>query len=157
ARGLVIRRPVRRCHSRTDALTPPVRLTLADAPFANRTGVGIRVAVLDSGIHADHPHVGGVRGGASFVIDESGDDFTDRMGHGTAVAAAIREKSPGVELLAVKVFHLQLATSVDVLSRAIRWAADEGAQLINLSLGTANAGHADRLAAAVSYAAARGS
>ena len=41
--------------------------------------------------------------------------------------------------------------------RAIRWAADEGAQLINLSLGTTNPAHAEKLSPAVSYAAERGS
>jgi subtilisin family serine protease len=133
-----------------------VRYTLADAPFVGRTGQGVVVAVLDSGVHADHPHVGGVQGGVSFASDDVA-DFVDRIGHGTAVAAAIREKSPGVDLLAVRVFERRLATDVDVLVRAITWAADHGAHLINLSLGTANAAHAERLAAAVQHAASHGS
>lgn len=135
-------------------------LTLEDPRLSARTGRGIRVAVLDSGIHAEHPHVGGVVGGASLVspgnASESPADYIDQVGHGTAVAAAIREKSPDVELFAVKIFERQLATTVDVLSRAIRWSADHGAHLINLSLGTANAAHADRLAEAVHYATSRG-
>jgi subtilisin family serine protease len=133
-----------------------VRFTLADAPFAGRTGRGVTVALLDSGVFADHPHVGGVRGGKSFVADTNVADFVDRVGHGTAVAAAIREKSPGVDLIAARIFDRQLATSVDVLVRAIQWAADEGAQLINLSLGTTNPAHAEKLAPAVAYAAERG-
>ena len=132
-----------------------MRFTLNDALFAGRTGRGVTVAVLDSGIHGDHPHVGGVQGGMSFVGDAS-DDTLDRIGHGTAVAAAIREKSPDAALLAVRVFERQLATNVDVLARAIAWAADNGAALINLSLGTANAAHAARLAEAVDYALGRG-
>lgn len=133
-----------------------MRFTLADAPFAGRTGRGVTVALLDSGVFADHPHVGGVRGGKSFVADTNVADFVDRVGHGTAVAAAIREKSPGVDLIAARIFDRQLATSVDVLVRAIQWAADEGAQLINLSLGTTNPAHAEKLAPAVAYAAERG-
>jgi subtilisin family serine protease len=132
-----------------------VRFTLDDPPFAGRTGRGVVVAVLDSGIHAGHPHVGTVQGGESFAA-ASGGDCVDRIGHGTAVAAAIREKSPEADLLAVKVFDRQLATNVEVLTRAIEWAADQGARIINLSLGTANAAHADRLAAAVAFAAGRG-
>ena len=112
--------------------------------------------MLDSGVHADHPHVGGVRGGMPFVPDDGANDILDRIGHGTAVAAAIREKAPGVDLIVAKIFHRQLATNVDVLVRAIQWAADESAQLINLSLGTANPMHAERLARAVAYAAERG-
>ena len=113
------------------------------------------VALLDSGVHGNHPHVGGVRGGASFLAGTDADDFVDRVGHGTAVAAAIREKSPAVDLIAARIFDRQLATNVDVLVRAIRWAADEGAQLINLSLGTTNPAHAEKLAPAISYAAER--
>jgi len=134
-----------------------VRYTLGGTPFAGRTGNGVIIAILDSGVHADHPHVGDVSGGASFVPGDVPTDFVDRIGHGTAVAAAIREKSPGATLLVAKIFHRQLATSVDVLARAITWASDQGAQLINLSLGTANPAHDELLADAVRYAATKGS
>jgi subtilisin family serine protease len=131
-----------------------VRFTLDQPPFAGMTGRGVKVAVLDSGIHASHPHVGHIAGGHSFV--EPTDDFVDRIGHGTAVAAAIREKSPGAELLAVRVFDRQLATNIDTLVNAIVWSAEAGAQLINLSLGTANAANAGKLADAVAHAASCG-
>ena len=107
-------------------------------------------------MHGVHPHVGGVQGGTSLVSDDTA-DYADRIGHGTAVAAAIREKSPGVDLLAVRIFERQLATDVSVLVRAITWAADAGAHLINLSLGTANPAHAERLASAIHHATSRGS
>ena len=132
-----------------------MRFTLDDPPFAGRSGQGVIIAVLDSGIHANHPHVGRVVTGISFT--DAADDVVDHIGHGTAVAAAIREKAPASDLLAVKIFRERLATNADVLVRAIEWAADHGAHLINLSLGTANAAHAERLSAAVDYAAARGS
>jgi subtilisin family serine protease len=133
-----------------------MRLTLDDSPFAGRTGAGVVVAVLDSGIHGGHPHIGDVRRGTSFVGEREAGDWLDRIGHGTAVAAAIREKSPGAELLAVRVFDRQLATNANVLAEAIAWSADAGAQLINLSLGTANFANADLLAGAVDHAASRG-
>jgi len=109
---------------------------------------------LDSGVHGGHPHVGGVVDGISLA--DGSNDFIDRIGHGTAVAAAIREKAPAAQMLAVKIFHQTLATNANVLARAIEWAADHGAQLINLSLGTANAARAEILADAVAHAAARG-
>jgi subtilisin family serine protease len=133
-----------------------MRLTLDDSPFSGRTGAGVVVAVLDSGIHAGHPHIGDVHRGASFVGDRRPDDWLDRIGHGTAVAAAIREKSPGADLIAVRVFDRQLATNVGVLGEAIAWSADAGAQLINLSLGTANFANTDMLVAAVDHATSRG-
>jgi subtilisin family serine protease len=133
-----------------------VRFTLGDPQFVDRTGRGITVAVLDSGVHAEHPHVGGVQGGTSLAADDYSRDLIDRVGHGTAVAAAIREKSPAASLLVVKIFHQKLATNADVLARAIRWAADNGAHIINLSLGTQNPAHAERLAEATLHAFNRG-
>src|SRR6185369_7381567 len=83
-------------------------------------------------------------------------DFVDRIGHGTAVAAAILEKAAGIDLVAVRVFDRTLATSADVLARGIAWAASHGARLINLSLGTSNPARAAVLGAAVEEAVAAG-
>src|SRR6478609_8119761 len=105
-------------------------------------GRGVRVAVVDSGVHASHPHVGGVAAGVAIEADGSKvADFVDRLGHGTAVAAAIHEKAPGVELVAVKVFWRTLSTDAATLVRGIDAAADLGAHVINLSLGTRDGKH----------------
>jgi subtilisin family serine protease len=61
------------------------------------------------------------------------------------VAAAIREKAPEASLIAVKVFDRTLAASIGTLVRAMDWAVDHGCDVVNLSLGTARAAHADRL------------
>jgi subtilisin family serine protease len=121
------------------------------------TGRGVRVAIIDSGVNPDHPHVAGVFGAIAIRPDgSSDDDYIDRLGHGTAVAAAIREKAPGAELLAVKVFYDRLATNVGMLLRAIDTASDSGASVINLSLGTAETSHRDALRSAVQRARDRG-
>lgn len=134
------------------------RFTLDDPPFAGLTGRGVRVAVIDSGVHPTNPHIGGVpvsgvRVGQDGEIDG---DFIDRIGHGTAVAAAILEKAPGIDLVAARVFDRTLATSAEVLAAAISWAASHGARLINLSLGTSNPARAAVLGAAVEDAVAAG-
>ena len=122
----------------------------ADPFFSSRTGRGVAVAVVDSGVHAAHPHVGGVAGGVAIEPDgREGNDFVDRLGHGTAVTAAIREKAPGAALYAVKVFHDALATGVSRLVQAIDWAAARRIRLVNLSLGTANPAHESLLGEAV--------
>jgi subtilisin family serine protease len=121
------------------------------------TGRGVRVAVIDSGVNATHPHVGEVAGG--IAIDERGierADYVDRLGHGTAVTAAIHEKAPDAELLAVKVFDRSLSTNVASLVAGIDWAAHAGAHLVNLSLGTPRPVHEPALRDAVERAAARG-
>jgi subtilisin family serine protease len=127
------------------------------AKYAGRTGRGVRIAVIDSGIHAGHPHVGAVSDG--IAVDAEGQlagGTDDRLGHGTAVAAAIREKAPDTVLIPVKVFDTTLATTASALAAAIEWAAAQRVALINLSLGTSTPEHAPALAAAVRDAAAQG-
>jgi subtilisin family serine protease len=125
--------------------------------LAGCTGRGVRVGVVDSGISASHPHVAGIAGGVEIGADGAlGSDVTDRIGHGTAVAAAIREKAPGVELFAIKVFDRSLATRATHLQRALSWAAGSGIRLVNLSLGTRNRDQAAALADAVAAAVCSG-
>jgi subtilisin family serine protease len=122
------------------------------------SGEGVRIAVIDSGVHAAHPHVGGVAGGVGIREDgTTTDDYVDRLGHGTAVAAAIREKAPGAQIFAVKVFWRTLATDIGTLVRGIETAAAHGAHVINLSLGTNEVRHEVRLQDLIAAAAARGS
>lgn len=92
----------------------------------------VRVAIIDSGVNPAHPHVGGVAGGVAFGSPL----YLDYLGHGTAVAGAIREKAPDAELYAVKVFDRTLSTSIDTLMRAFEWCLEQEMDVINLSLGT---------------------
>jgi subtilisin family serine protease len=118
----------------------------------------LRIGVIDSGVYASHPHVGGVAGGVAIREDGSEwDDYVDVLGHGTAVTAAIREKAPDAEIYCVKVFEKRLTTGIDTLLHAIRWCANRRLDLINLSLGTANAEHAERLQQELDAAIAQGS
>jgi subtilisin family serine protease len=116
------------------------------------SGRPVRIAVVDSGVYAGHPHVQGVAGGVSLMAGAAEDDYLDRNGHGTAVAAAIREKAPDAELIAVKVFDRELATTAAQLGRGIAWAAAQRVDLINLSVGTTNVAHAALLAQALGSA-----
>jgi hypothetical protein len=108
----------------------------------------MKIAIIDSGIHAGHAHVGEVAGRVSLT----GNDWADRLGHGTAVAGAIREKAPDAELYAVKVFDTRLSASIDVLIRAIEWCIEHRMDAINLSLGTANQAHRARFEALIGTA-----
>ncbi len=133
-------------------------LTLEHPLLRGSSGRGVRVAVIDSGAHAAHPHVGRVVGGVEIGEDgEVGSDFVDRLGHGTAVAAAILEKAPDAEIFAVKVFRGRLATTAQAILGAIDWAVDQGIGLINVSLGTVEEAHRDAMAAAVERARGAGS
>jgi len=125
--------------------------------LANYSGHGVRVAIIDSGAHAAHPHVNGIEQGTAIRTDGSLDhDFADRLGHGTAVAAAIREKAPDALLVAIKVFWETLATDVASLVSGIDEACRRDARIINLSLGTSNPAHRPLLEAAADRARRHG-
>ena len=132
-------------------------IDLSHPLLAEGTGRGVSVAVIDSGVHPAHPHVGRVTGGVSISHDGSvGEEFPDLLGHGTAVAAAIREKAPDAEIHVVKVFDRALATSLATLIRAIDWSVDRGVRLINLSLGMPRSGPELALWASVQRASDEG-
>lgn len=113
-------------------------------------GRGVSVAVIDSGVNPDHPHIGRVAGGAQIKLSgEVADDYVDRLGHGTAVFAAIQEKAAAAEIFAVRVFGDRLRTSARALVAAIDWAAERRMRVVNLSLGTLREEHAEALEGAV--------
>lgn len=121
------------------------------------TGKGVAVAVIDSGVNPDHPHVSGVAGGVRVdLAGDVSDDYVDRLGHGTAVFAAIQEKAPGAEIFAVRVFEDRLRTSARALVAAIDWAAERRMRVVNLSLGTLREEHAGPLGEAVERLAEAG-
>ena len=103
----------------------------------------VRVAVIDSGIDAGHPEfVGKIVAAKSFV---GGSALRDEQGHGTFVAGLIAAVvnnaegiaglAPSAELLIAKVVTADRTISVEAEAKAIRWAVDNGADVINMSLG----------------------
>lgn len=133
------------------------RICIQGSPLRDLRGRGVAVAVIDSGVNPGHPHVSGVAGGVR--IDLSGDvseDWVDRLGHGTAVFAAIQEKAPEADLYAVRVFDDRLRTTVRALVAAIDWAAQREVRVVNLSLGTLREDHAGVLEGAVGRLAEAG-
>ncbi len=103
----------------------------------------VRVAVLDTGVDGTNPDVQGVVAAArSFV---GGSALTDELGHGTMVAGEIlaaagdridgKTVSSPIELLVGKIVASDGTIAVDAEAHAIRWAVDEGARVINMSVG----------------------
>lgn len=123
------------------ALLPTDAIT-AEWAWGGSTGAGVKVAVIDSGIDADHPAVGGGVGGYhaislaphGLVHDDA--PHSDAFGHGTACAGIIRSLAPDCELYSVRVLGAQLSGRGETFVAGLRWAIDAGMQLCNLSLGT---------------------
>lgn len=112
----------------------------------------VRIAIIDSGINARHPRVGPLAGGIAIA----GQDLEDRLGHGTAVAARIREFAPDAGIYAVKVFDRSLACPIETLVRGLEWCIEQRMDFVNVSLGTTNPAHAPKLAEIVVRAALAG-
>lgn len=121
----------------------------------------VRIVVIDSGVHPGHPHIDasrllpGIAVMADGTIDEGEGATLDRVGHGTAVTAAIQEMAPDALILPVRVFREGLRASPRALIAAMDWASAQGAAFCNLSLGTTNPAHADHFAAALARSTAR--
>lgn len=126
----------------------------AESCFQQSTGKGVRIAVIDSGVNANHPHVNGVAGGTA--IGGEVDSYLDLIGHGTAVLAAIKEKAPEAEFYAVKVYFRSLRTNMECLSKAFHWSLEQKIDVINLSLGTVNAAQQPQMAGLIQLAAEAG-
>jgi subtilisin family serine protease len=112
--------------------------------YGDGRGRGVRVAVIDSGIDADHPDVGGVAGSMTLHADDGGgvhivaEPHEDLYGHGTACAGLIRALAPEVELTSVRVLGPNLRGSAPVFAAALAWCIEERFDIVNLSLSTSN-------------------
>jgi hypothetical protein len=131
----------------------------------------VTVAVIDSGVDANHPELAGrILEAKSFV---GGKASVDPLGHGTFVAGIIAAGvdngigiaglAPSADLLVAKVVTGSRAIPVEAEAKAIRWAVDSGARVINMSLGAVrdpldpNRDSFSRLEAdAVAYAVSKG-
>ena len=123
----------------------------------------IVIAVVDSGIKLDHPEFAGrLVAGYDFVNDD--DQADDDMGHGTHVAGLIAAGldngqgvagvCPNCRLMPVKVLNKNNVGSWSQLAQGVLFAVDNGARVINMSLGASIS--SQTLADAVQYALDRG-
>ena len=113
--------------------------------WGGSTGAGVDVAIVDSGIAADHPAVGGLAGSVALSYDPDAPDglrvevgpHEDLFGHGTACAGIIRSLAPDCRLHSVRVLGDRLTAKGQVFAAGLRWAIDAGMDVVNLSLSTA--------------------
>ena len=139
-----------------------------DAPAAWDVHTGdpsVTIAVIDSGVDVGHPDLAGrVVGQFNAASETDTTDVTDEIGHGTFVAGVaaatpdngigIAGASYGASVLAVKVADENGEIWTDALANGIRWAADNGADVINLSLGSPSTDPTE--SAAIAYARSKG-
>ena len=116
--------------------------------LAPKLGKGVKIAVIDSGVDVYHPALQGKLAPASewkdfidgdaFPFDEY--DHTPGAsnagyGHGTGVAGVILQIAPEATILPIRVLRPNGSGDTTEIARAIDWAVQQGADVINLSLG----------------------
>jgi subtilisin family serine protease len=136
----------------TEGAGPTWGVSAVGADVSQRTGAGVVIAVLDTGIDSTHPAFQGV---SLSEEDFSGSGNGDRQGHGTHCAGTIfgREVdgtrigvATGVsQALIGKVLADDGRGDSDMLFRGIQWAVDKGAHVISMSLGFDFPGMVQRL------------
>src|SRR5438477_11514751 len=140
-------------------------LKAAGAPSAwdSARGAGVTVAIIDTGIApVDDLDPARLLGGHNFLT--GGDDADDDHGHGTHVAGTVAQTTdngvgvagmaPLARLMPLKVLGADGSGTSVGIADAIRWAADHGARVLNLSLG--GGARSAAMAHAVAYARSRG-
>ena len=117
----------------------------SDAAHATATGAGARIAVIDTGVAAGHPDLAGqILPGHDFVQDDG--TAQDGNGHGSHVSGialaatgngvGISSVAPGARLLPVRVLADDGSGTSEDVAAGIDWARTNGADVINLSLGS---------------------
>jgi subtilisin family serine protease len=121
----------------------------ADLTWSLSTGVGVKVAVIDTGIDKDHPDLS-VAGGINFVSKNprkpaDPNKWDDDNGHGTHVAGIVGALdndigvvgvAPNADLYAVKVLDRNGSGWLGDVISGIEWAVANDMDVINMSLGT---------------------
>ncbi len=115
------------------------RLHLAEAHQISM-GSGVRVAVIDTGIDFAHPAFAGRILSPYYDFLDNDPDPQEMLGgagsgHGTFVAGLVALAAPGAMIMPLRAFGPDGSGNTFDIARAIRYAADNGAQIINMSFG----------------------
>jgi subtilisin family serine protease len=119
-----------------------------DWAYGDSTGAGARVCILDSGVESGHPLVGEVQTAVVVTAGEDGEPRVDEdtegdvCGHGTACAGIVRSLAPDAEIHSVRVLGPGYTGSGKILLHGLRYAIDQGFDIVNMSLSTTKKDHA---------------
>lgn len=119
-----------------------VEKLFADKNWRAKTGRGVSVAIVDSGVDAAHPDLREhLRESVEAVVEGNKVSFAESMagdaaGHGTACAGIIASIAPDAELYSVKVLGANASGGGQTFLAGLEYAIKRRFRIINLSLGT---------------------
>lgn len=121
---------------------PLGRLDRSDV-FGDADGRGVSVAIVDSGVDADHPALANrlvrrlrveLDGDEAQVVDDPG--AVDVVGHGTACAGIVASVAPEAALVSIRVLGADNRGKGRAVAAAVDWAIANGIAVVNLSLSS---------------------
>jgi subtilisin len=119
--------------------------------FGGSLGAGARVCILDSGVDPTHPLVAPLDSVVAVELGENDeivvvpDELGDVCGHGTACAGIVRALAPECSLNSVRVLGKGASGSGDLILAGLRYAVEQGFDVVNLSLSTTKKRFAEAL------------
>ena len=119
--------------------------------FGGSTGHGVRVCILDSGVELGHPLVTPLASAVAIELGEDDevnvvpDELGDVCGHGTGCAGIVRSLAPDCEVHSVRVLGAGATGSANLILAGLRYAIDQGFDVVNMSLSTTKRRFAEAL------------
>lgn len=106
------------------------------------TGRGVKVAILDTGVDAQHPALDDAIKSQNEIANQGRNlvcqpcEDGDTVGHGTACAGIIHRLAPEAELHSLRVIGRDASGTLEQLRFGLKWAIDQDIHVINMSLGS---------------------
>jgi subtilisin family serine protease len=142
--------------------TPGADMKVAEAWELEKGSSSVVVAVVDTGVSLAHPDLVHKLVSSGYDFHDNDANADDEHGHGTLVAGVIGAESengigisgicPNCQILPVKVWGKDATGLTSDVIKGIIWAADQGAQVMNMSLGGPDIKTSAAFEAAIAYA-----